>query len=173
MLVIREGPISHFISFGTFLKSSIENRGLSINLLQRFSPGPLNYLFVAIQMAGFGLGAFAVVRGLYDVPVCDHCDRQLKNPTIAQRASNSLLDLENQFGQIRFMMAEGRSSEALSLAAAPDAAPGAVHKLTLSLWKCDRCPVEFFSMFIKPGGDYVGKARDYSPSRQKLRNHAG
>lgn len=165
---VNGAPVSRLVSFGRYMSLVIENRRQYVYFTNFGRVGPLGYLLVAAQLAGFVIGGFFVVRTLMKVPCCDHCDRILKNPKVMLRPSNSLLGLEDLFGKMRSALAAGRSAEAIQLMASPGAGPGnAAHKLFLTLWKCDRCPVEFYSMFIKPGGDHVGHALDYSPTRSR------
>ena len=169
------GRVSQFMSFGQYMALVIakSHTSLFVGLDSLTIGGPLNYPLVASQLAGYIVGAVMVVRGLYSVVCCDHCDRELKNPTTSAMTSNSLFELENVFHQIRPMLAEGRSKEVVQLVTSGNSAPpDAVHKLSFTLWKCGRCPVEFFELFIKPGGEHVGRVRDYCPSHRRGWNSA-
>ncbi len=161
--------VSQLMSFGRYITLAIakSRTSLFVGTDSITISGPLNYPLVASQLAGYIAGAVMVVRGLYRVVCCDHCDRKLKNPTTTGVRSNSLFELEDVFHKMRPMLAAGQSNEVAQLVASAKPAPrDAVHELSFTLWKCDRCPVEFFELFIKPGGDHVGRVRDYCPSRK-------
>jgi len=167
MSEVKGRHISEMLSFGMYLFTAIEKRRMWVNFSNLGSLGPLNFLLAALQVVGFVIGGLWIFRLLkVAVPCCDGCDDRLHKAGTWVRPSNSLLSIEEVFHKVHAALLEGQGNQARVLMADPKPPAKPAHRLVLSIWKCARCPVEFFDLFITPGGEHTGRKRDYSPARK-------
>lgn len=175
---VKGQPVSELIPFGQYLDivlshQSMEFRIRGAKLGETGDLGSFGYVTAALQVLGFAVGGLWVYWHLRALPYCGACGKYLKKQPSVTRYTDDADQLRGLYSGLIAELRAGNSAAAAGLISGFGVTKPNVKDMKLNvelkLWKCARCPQEFFESSVNQwnGKDWKPVSglllRDYLP----------